>query len=309
MNQLSLETIYWIIFYFIVYSVLGWCTEVAYAAIHHGKIVNRGFLNGPVCPIYGFGMVIAIGLLSPLIDSAPALFFGGMLLTSTVELIGGYVLYKAYHMRWWDYTKCPYNIGGYVCLEFSIYWGIGVVLVMRVVHPTVTLLISLIPTLIGWIVLGIVCAFYMADLIVTLKTVSGLKKDLSRLEEMAAELKNISNRMTDEIGNRALTTGQKIGEAKVQSALAKAEWKDETQRRIRQTGEELTEARNKLEKTREEIFRSAADKSGLHGVFGSRRLLLAFPGLHSDMHADALKKLQERSRNSGNDEKKDDGQA
>ena len=102
----------------------GWCTEVSYAALDRGIFVNRGFLNGPYCPIYGCGVVIVVAVLTPLKDNLLILFIGSFLLTSILEYITGYLLEKVFHNQWWDYSDKPFNIHGYVCLKFSIYWHV-----------------------------------------------------------------------------------------------------------------------------------------------------------------------------------------
>ena len=118
-------SLYHILAFFLIYSCLGWCVEVVYAAATTGQLVNRGFLNGPVCPIYGFGMILVLFFLTPLEDNLLLLYLGGVILPSALELVGGWALYKLYRTRWWDYTDKPFNIGGYVCLEFSLMWGVG----------------------------------------------------------------------------------------------------------------------------------------------------------------------------------------
>ena len=130
-------TFYDLLWYFTIYSFLGWCSEVIFATVTTGKFVNRGFLNGPVCPIYGFGMIIVLFTLSPLADNLLLLYIGGVILPSVLELAGGWALYKLYHTRWWDYSDFPFNIGGYICLEFSLLWGVGTVVVMKAVHPVI----------------------------------------------------------------------------------------------------------------------------------------------------------------------------
>ena len=143
-------TLYQILAYFLVYSCLGWCLEVVYAAATTGQIVNRGFLNGPVCPIYGFGMVIVLFVLTPFEHSTLALYIGGVILPSALELVGGWALYKLYHTRWWDYSDKPFNIGGYICLEFSLLWGVGTLVMMKAIHPTIAGLVGLVPPFIGF---------------------------------------------------------------------------------------------------------------------------------------------------------------
>ena len=135
--QLHLFPIYQLLWLFFIYAFLGWCTEVAYAALDTGKLVNRGFLNGPLCPIYGCGMAAVLTLLLPLQDNLLILFAGGMLLTTLIELVGGWALKTLFHTTWWDYSDKSFNLGGYICLEFSILWGIGATIMVRVVHPVV----------------------------------------------------------------------------------------------------------------------------------------------------------------------------
>ena len=83
-------SLYQILAFFLIYSCLGWCLEVIYAAVSTGQLVNRGFLNGPVCPIYGFGMIIVLFTLSPLADNLLLLYIGGVILPSVLELAGGW---------------------------------------------------------------------------------------------------------------------------------------------------------------------------------------------------------------------------
>ena len=132
------------IFFFFVYAFLGWCVEVAYAAITTRELVNRGFLNGPICPIYGCGMTVMIAVLGRFTMPSSGMawyqnvlvaFFGGMVITTLVELVGGYILYKMFHTRWWDYSMYRFNLGGFICPRFSLLWGLGSVLLMVVVHP------------------------------------------------------------------------------------------------------------------------------------------------------------------------------
>ena len=101
---------YELLWIFFVYALLGWCTEVSYAALVTGKFVNRGFLNGPVCPIYGFGAAIIFLCLEPLKQNLLLLFLGSVLLTSLLELAAGFVLEKLFHQRWWDYLPTSPSI-------------------------------------------------------------------------------------------------------------------------------------------------------------------------------------------------------
>ena len=118
------QNIYQALWIFIIYAFLGWCSEVAFAAVNKGKFVNRGFLNGPVCPIYGVGMLIVVLCLWSLRDRPLLLFLGSALLTTALEFVTGFVLEKFFHDKWWDYSDMPFNIKGYVCLKFTVV-GLG----------------------------------------------------------------------------------------------------------------------------------------------------------------------------------------
>ena len=219
-------SLYQIFAYFLIYSCLGWCLEVIYAAVTTGQLINRGFLNGPVCPIYGFGMVIVLFALTPLSHSLLLLYLGGVLLPSALELVGGWALYKLYHTRWWDYSDYPFNIGGYICLEFSLLWGVGTLIVMKLVHPIVADAVALIPPLVGLILMFLLYAIYAADTIATAFAASDLARDLDALEKVADSMHAVSDAMTELLGTNAMAMDQKMDESRLQFKLAAAEARD-----------------------------------------------------------------------------------
>ena len=96
---------------FFLFAFLGWCSEVVFAAIKQRRFVNRGFLNGPLCPIYGIGVVAIDFLLRPFQGNLPVLLVGGMLLGSALEYLVGFFLEKLFHQKWWDYSDQPHKIG------------------------------------------------------------------------------------------------------------------------------------------------------------------------------------------------------
>ena len=219
-------SLYQVFAYFLIYSCLGWCLEVIYAAVTTGNLINRGFLNGPVCPIYGFGMVIVLFALTPLSHSLLLLYLGGVILPSALELVGGWALYKLYHTRWWDYSDYPFNIGGYICLEFSLLWGVGTLIVMKLVHPIIADAVALIPPLVGLILMFLLYALYAADTIATAFAASDLARDLDALEKVADSMHAVSDAMTELLGTNAMAMDQKMDESRLQFKLAAAEARD-----------------------------------------------------------------------------------
>lgn len=115
-----MEYFYNLLFYFAIYSFAGWCGEVVFATVRHGKFVNRGMLHGAYCPIYGFGLITVIVCLTPIKDSWLLLFVGSAVLTTVLEFITGFVLDKLFGRRWWDYSDKKFNIGGYICPQFTV---------------------------------------------------------------------------------------------------------------------------------------------------------------------------------------------
>ncbi len=219
-------SLYHILAYFLIYSCIGWCLEVIYAAATTGQLVNRGFLNGPVCPIYGFGMVIVLFALTPLQHSILLLYLGGVILPSTLELVGGWALYKLYHTRWWDYSDLPFNIGGYICLEFCLLWGVGTLVVMRIVHPVVADLVKLIPPFVGVILMCFLYAVYAVDVVATAIAASALADTLDTMEQLGDSIHAVSDAMTQLLGTTTLNADQKLDEGRLQFKLAAAEARD-----------------------------------------------------------------------------------
>ena len=128
---------YYLILYFFVYGFLGWCTEVAFAACKERKFVNRGFLNGPICPIYGIGVGIVVQFLTPYKENLVLLYIASVVMVTALEWVTGFILEKIFHNKWWDYSKMPLNLNGYVCLLFSLIWGAACVLIVDFIHPLI----------------------------------------------------------------------------------------------------------------------------------------------------------------------------
>ena len=272
-------TLYQTAAYFLLYSCLGWCVEVAYSAVTRGKLVNRGFLNGPVCPIYGFGMLALLFALTPLLDNGLLLFAGGVIIPSALELAAGWLLYRLYHTRWWNYTDRPFNLGGYICLEFSLYWGLGAVFIMKLVHPTLAALVDMIPRPLGWTVMALLYAVYAADVVVTAITAAGLADELDTLEAIADGLHAVSDAMTGLIGTTAMDADQKLDESRLQLKLAGAE--------LRTAGQKLSdrEARRAARAKATEAVEAARRAAGRTADAAAERLRLE--GLRAELEARA----------------------
>lgn len=186
----------WIV---LVYSFLGWCCEVAFAAVRRGIFVNRGFLNGPVCPIYGFGVLIVLLVLEPVKDNLALLFFGSMVLTSALEFFIGFIMEQFFHDKWWDYSENPFNIKGYICLEFSLVWGAACVLVVDVIHPMIFKLICAIPEKLSLWLMVFFTAVLISDAVITLWNMLKLPKRLRAIDELEKAMTAVSDAIGEKV--------------------------------------------------------------------------------------------------------------
>ena len=286
--------LYRFLWIFFLYAFLGWCTEVSYAALVTGRFVNRGFLNGPVCPVYGFGVVIVLSCLTPLEHNLLLLFLGSVLLTSALEWLTGFVLEKLFHQRWWDYSDQPFNLSGYVCLRFSIAWGFGCMFVVKLLHPTILGLIRLIPHLVGVVLLVLMSAVMAVDLAATVSTIIKLNRRLVQIDELAAKIKEASNEFGENLADRVLEAVERsagwreeLDELSFKVAEHRAQLADEREDWERRREERRDQVRRQLEEWHASMA-ELLDKES----FGHRRLLSAFPGLRSTDHSSALERLR-----------------
>ncbi len=288
------------VYIFIVYAFLGWCSEVAFAAMKEGRFINRGFLNGPYCPIYGFGALLVILSLTPLQDNLAALFFGSAVITTVLEFVTGVVLEKLFHTRWWDYSDMPFNLMGHVCLMFTVLWGLACTFVMRIIHPMVMGLYSALPHALAVALLGILCAVMLADAVATVCTVRKLSRRLKRITELAEEL----HRLSDELGENIYGT---VSELESRATSTKEWWDVNVQPHLNELDERMDRSREALsdyvEQRKDDYEEARARylegmeqlKQALHRTFWENRLMSAFPKLEDLRYREAMDHLRHAS--------------
>ena len=201
--------VYQLLWIFFVYSFIGWCGEAAMAAVRRHKFVNRGFVSGPLCPVYGAGAAAVAVFLPELHDRLFFLFLGGMIVTTFVEYLTGRLLELIFHRKWWDYSDEKFNLDGYVCLKNSAIWGLCSVLMICFFDPLLCRLIDLIPRLAGNILLWILGVLLVIDAVGSGVAVLGLKKKQSRITQITEELhktsKLLENALTTRIQKRMVS--------------------------------------------------------------------------------------------------------
>lgn len=218
------EIIHWL-WVFFIYAFIGWCAEVIFHAVTEGKFVNRGFLNGPLCPIYGFGVLLVVFFLEPIKDNLLLLFLCSVVFSSTLELITGFVLERFFNDKWWDYSNEPLNFLGYICLRFSILWGLSCVLIVYAVYPATTRFIALLPQNLSIPLLGLFLVLTLLDTVYTTIETFKLKKTLVFLETTESRIRKISDRIGGVLADGTLTAVEKLEESRKTVLLEKAKAK------------------------------------------------------------------------------------
>lgn len=268
-------SIYYSILYFFVYGFLGWCTEVIFAAFKQHRFVNRGFLNGPICPIYGVGVTLVIACLEVFQSNLLLLYISSVILVTVLEGVTGWAMDKLFHNKWWDYSKLPFNIGGYVCLLFSLIWGVACVFIVYFVHPLIHQVLSLIPHTAGIALIAILGIALLSDIIVTTSAIVKFNQYLERLKHITDELHAISNQIGSELYQNVMhvldmqeSSRQKLDDVKL-----------EVSEEIRM---QIVELKTRAQNLGEKVPKPA------------RRLLKAFPKLESKNYKAQLELFRQK---------------
>ena len=193
-----------IIFYFIIYSFLGWCLESVYKTIIFKKITNSGFLYGPFCPMYGIGAVMMIAA-SSLSDNIFVIFLLGFLLFTLWEYIVAVVLEKMFKTKYWDYSHLKLNFQGRVCLKNSIYWGILGVLLVFVIQPVTERITDVIPVNVLFYLNIVICVIILTDVIITIVKKMVIDKKIKKLFEIGDTIKEKLAELKSGINSDRLT--------------------------------------------------------------------------------------------------------
>ncbi len=245
------------ILYLVIYSFIGWCCECVYCFLLNGKLVNRGFLYGPFCPIYGFGALSIIFALKGFPQTATAIFFGGMVVTSALEYVTSWAMEQLFDAKWWDYSKQKWNLHGRICLLNSTLFGILCVVLMFDLHPLVSSWLSPFNVDFKAGFAAALLLYFAADFGVTLYHVLGINLRLDRLEKIRFEIEEKYTQLD-----------KKLDFAAFSERLRELDLKDE-----------LTERFQNMLKKNE---------------FYERRLFDAFPNLRNRRHPEYLAVIQRR---------------
>lgn len=260
--------------YFFLYAIIGWMCEVVYCSIPAKKFINRGFLNGPYCPIYGVGALIIIMFLMPYVSDPILVFFIGILLTSTLEYITSWGMEKLFHAKWWDYSDHQYNINGRVCLLNSFLFGLLCVILMYLVHPIVSDLVNSFSSFWIQVIATAAAVLFLSDLVESTRETVSFNKKLTSVYEATTELK-------DNLMEKGITTANEVT-ARVH------ELKDD----------KLSEAKDSAHHLIVSLT-SRINETKLINRYSHRRIMNAFPKMAHVYHQNSLelyKALMEKNK-------------
>ncbi|SCI74115.1 Predicted membrane protein [uncultured Clostridium sp.] len=214
--------------YFIFYSFCGWVWETAYCSIKERHYVPRGFLYGPLCPIYGVGFLLMILFFAPFRDNLVVFYFVAVVVMTAWEYLVGWFLETTTHIKYWDYSHVKLNIKGRVCLPVSLFWGVMSYVAVFWIHPPVARLFARIPMWLQYTLCGSFFTLLAVDTVTTVRKLALVTRAMNKLQTAGDELR-------------------------LQMALAKADLGDN----IEEVGEQL---RQKLDGIRGSLPPSAAER-------------------------------------------------
>ncbi|MDO4266725.1 MAG: hypothetical protein Q4C63_09730 [Eubacteriales bacterium] len=184
----------WLMFFYI-YSFIGWIWESLYASVGQKRPVNRGFLHGPVIPIYGFGALCVLVSTIDVRESSVLVFFFGMFGATLLELVTGWAMEKLFHVKYWDYKNFPLNFHGYICLPASLAWGLFSVLMIRVIHvPIEGIVLNMRRGLLEPLAM-IITAMFAVDLYQSVNEAMDLRDMLVKIEQSKEYIHTMQRRL------------------------------------------------------------------------------------------------------------------
>lgn len=282
----------------ILYSFLGWCGEMVYCSIGQRKLCEkRGFLNGPLCPIYGHGALLVLVVLGQRWNNPISTFLIGMVLTSTVEYLTSYLMEKLFHMRWWDYSHHHFQLNGRICLLNSTLFGLACLVLRYVVHPRVMEpILWLFDHGLAVPLALALFALYVTDIVLSVRSAIQIGNRLEKLhaiyDELTEKLEALKAEQLQKQEAQRSRLEFALSEARQAAAERRAEAAQALQERLEPLSELGDEFAQRLERAKAEARQRLEAIYAGQDIF-ERRLMRSFPALRSPRHGKFLKKLRE----------------
>ena len=184
----------WILFFFL-YSFLGWVWESCYVSVRKHRWVNRGFMHGPMLPLYGSGAMVVLIVTIPVRDNIPLVFLMGMIGATILEYFTGITMERLFRVRYWDYRNLKFNVRGYICPIASLCWGVFSILMVKVVHVPFEHMVLLIPVTIADILAFVLTIAAAVDFTQSFNEAMDMKRILVQLEASKEQIQKMQERL------------------------------------------------------------------------------------------------------------------
>ena len=211
--------------WFLLYGFAGWVYESIVVSVQERRPVNRGFLNGPIVPIYGVGAVVGVTLLGG-IRSPALLFLAAAVGASVLEYFTSWAMERLFHARWWDYSNFRFNLNGRVCLLGAVIFGVGGVVIVKLIQPVVARWTDAVPAaVLAWLA-GVLFVVFLVDLTITVAGMVDFAESLDRLVAVVQPVMAQYGQVARNVGGtvRQTVNGAVTGvSARVGEAVAKVE--------------------------------------------------------------------------------------
>lgn len=184
----------WICFFFI-YGFIGWCFESVYVSMKHKRWVNRGFMRGPLLPLYGCGAILMLFITLPFRDSLLLMFIAGAIGATALEYVTGVTMEAIFKVRYWDYSKRRFNFQGHICLAATTLWGCFAIIIVKVIHRPIEDMVLGLPGIFVEAATMIIAMLFVADFALSFKAALDICDVLIKLEEVQREMERMQKRL------------------------------------------------------------------------------------------------------------------
>lgn len=245
----------WMAFFYI-YCVCGWIWETSYVSVCQKRFVNRGFLHGPMIPLYGSGAVAMLVLALPVKDDLLLTYIVGVVGATLLELVTGWGMETIFKVRYWDYSRHRLQFHGYICLSSSLFWGVLTILLVRVIHEPVERFVLGQP---DWLVIAavsIITVLFVLDLAVSAKEALDLRKILVALEKIRVDMEQVQAEINARLEESRAQVSERLEEGRAQVSARL----EEGRAQAAEFGARLEEGRAQLADLLEQGRQQAAER-------------------------------------------------
>lgn len=246
------------LFVFYAYCFLGWCFESTVVSVQQRRFVNRGFLRGPMLPIYGFGATILLHVSLPLYDRPVELFLASMVAATVFEYVVGVLMETLFKVKYWDYSTHRFQFQGRICLQSSLCWGFLGLILARAIHPPVEAIVVWLPFWALIVVDVLLSAAFIGDVAVSVRTALDLARVLEELDKLREQGAELREQLSETALVQLTKLSYRVDEARGEWSEKMDEAREQITERVDEAREQFTErvggARGQLSDAKEQIL-------------------------------------------------------